>query len=57
MAHRNGFVVTSLIAALEAAGFVAVHAKREPYDLAAMAFKDHRPAGGPRLSGRLAPAP
>ena len=55
MAHRNGFVVVTLLAALERAGFVAVHAKRTDHDLVGMAYKDHRPAGSPRLLGNPAP--
>lgn len=55
MAHRNGFVVASLLAALEQAGLAAVHAKRSRYDLVAMAYKGHRPAGSPGLD--RAPAP
>jgi ubiquinone/menaquinone biosynthesis C-methylase UbiE len=57
MAHRNGFVIATLLEALEQAGFTAVHAKRTGMELAGMAYKDHRPAGSPRLSGTLATAP
>jgi ubiquinone/menaquinone biosynthesis C-methylase UbiE len=55
MAHRNGFVIASLLAWLEAAGFKNAHAKRSAYDLIAMAYKDHRPADSPHLAGRMAP--
>lgn len=55
MAHRNGFVIRSLIAALEEAGFTAVHGKRQNYDLVAMAFKERRAPGAPRLAGRFTP--
>ncbi len=57
MAHRNGFVISSLLASLEAAGFAGVHAKRSAYDLVAMAYKDRRPAESPYLNGLWAPAP
>lgn len=49
MAHRNGFVAKTLIAALDAAGFTGVHGKRKTYDLIGMGYKDHRPAGSPAL--------
>lgn len=49
MAHRNGFVVATLLASLQHAGFTAVHAKRKTYDLVGMAYKDHRPAESPAL--------
>jgi SAM-dependent methyltransferase len=56
MAHRNGFVVSTLLEALEQAGLVAAHAKRSGYDLIGMAYKDYRPADSPRLRGHLAAA-
>src|SRR3546814_1391314 len=51
MAHRNGFVIGTLLAVLQEADFTAVHAKRHGFDLNAMAYKGHTPADGPVLQG------
>lgn len=53
MAHRNGFVAASLGSELDLAGFVGIQIGREHFDLAAMAYKDHRPAGALRLTQRV----
>lgn len=51
MGHRNGFTPATLGGAIRDAGFVAIQIASIGYDLLAMAFKDARPAGSPRIAG------
>jgi len=56
-AHKNGFTQASLVAALRAAGFVAVYVERRAYEIAAIAFKRAPTEGQRRLLGLPAPRP
>ena len=50
MGHRNGFTPLLLGQAIQEAGFVAIQVATRGFDLMAMAYKDHRPAEGPRIA-------
>ncbi len=50
MIHRNGFTPMSLGEAMQAAGFVAIQVAPRGFDVMAIAYKDHRPTGSPRIA-------